>query len=252
MKFITVKMRNIVFTVAALTVLCVLVVSVSGTNASGVWLGKTPRKMPIHSVDLEEKLVALTFDAFDDEETMSAVLTVLEDGGIPATFFVSGFWAHNNAETLKRMSEADIEIGTKGNTLTQMSRLGASAARLELETGIKAVEEITDRRVELFRPPFGEYSDTLINAADDMGLYIVKWDINAEIQTSQNIASNVLPKVKNGSIIYLSNDRPITAQSLTLIIEGIKNKGYDFVAAGDLIHRENYTINHEGRQVRQA
>lgn len=56
-------------------------------------------------------------------------------------------------------------------------------------------------------------------------------------------------KLGNGSIILFHNDAKYTPQALDSIIKGLKEKGYEIVPISELIMRENYTINAEGRQV---
>lgn len=53
----------------------------------------------------------------------------------------------------------------------------------------------------------------------------------------------------NGSIILFHNDTKYTPDALETIIKGIKEKGYEIVPIADLIHKENYYMDHEGRQV---
>ena len=55
--------------------------------------------------------------------------------------------------------------------------------------------------------------------------------------------------LRNGSIILFHNDAKYTPQALDSIIKGLKEKGYEIVPISELIMRENYTINAEGRQV---
>ena len=52
----------------------------------------------------------------------------------------------------------------------------------------------------------------------------------------------------NGSIV-LHNDAKFTPQSLDAIIKGLKEKGYEIVPISDLIIRDNYYMDHEGRQI---
>jgi hypothetical protein len=52
----------------------------------------------------------------------------------------------------------------------------------------------------------------------------------------------------NGSIILFHNDAKYTPQALDTIIKGLKDKGYEIVPLSSLIHRENFYMDHEGRQ----
>ena len=52
----------------------------------------------------------------------------------------------------------------------------------------------------------------------------------------------------NGSIILFHNDAKYTPQVLDTIIKGLKQKGYDIVPISEIIIRDNYEMDHEGRQ----
>lgn len=52
----------------------------------------------------------------------------------------------------------------------------------------------------------------------------------------------------NGSILLFHNDAKYTPQALDIIIKGLKQKGYEIVPVSELIIRENYEMDHEGRQ----
>ena len=58
----------------------------------------------------------------------------------------------------------------------------------------------------------------------------------------------VINGVKSGSVILMHNNGLHTAESLPIILETLKNRGYTFVPVGELIMRENYTIDSAGRQ----
>ena len=53
----------------------------------------------------------------------------------------------------------------------------------------------------------------------------------------------------NGSIILFHNDAKYTPQVLDTILKGLKNKGYALVPISELIYRDDYKIDHEGRQI---
>ena len=53
----------------------------------------------------------------------------------------------------------------------------------------------------------------------------------------------------NGSIILCHNGAKYTAQALDTLIATLKGKGYEFVKVSDLIYKENYTMDVEGRQI---
>jgi peptidoglycan/xylan/chitin deacetylase (PgdA/CDA1 family) len=56
----------------------------------------------------------------------------------------------------------------------------------------------------------------------------------------------------NGSIILFHNDAKYTPDALDSIIKGLKAKGYEIVPVSELIYKDNYYMNHEGRQIKNT
>lgn len=65
------------------------------------------------------------------------------------------------------------------------------------------------------------------------------------------MCKRIKSKIRNGSIILMHNDTDYTAKGLQKIIDTIREEGYEIVPLSELIYEDNYTINHEGRQVRK-
>lgn len=59
----------------------------------------------------------------------------------------------------------------------------------------------------------------------------------------------VLSRVQPGSIVLFHNAAKYTPQALPTILESLIRDGYDFVPVSQLIYRENYRIDHTGRQI---
>lgn len=52
----------------------------------------------------------------------------------------------------------------------------------------------------------------------------------------------------NGSIILCHNGAKYTAKALPQLIDGLKEKGFDFVKMSELIYSKDYEMDTEGRQ----
>lgn len=254
MKFVVIEKS---FALKGILLIIVAIVAICGcfyTGSAVVWQNKTVRSLPIYRVETEEKVAAISFDAAWGADNTLKILDILTDYDIKANFFVVGFWAEKYADKLKTLSESGrVEIGTHSNTHPHMSKLGKEAIKLELTTSMSLIEDITGVRPDLFRAPFGDYNDTLINTAKEEGLYTIQWDVDSldwKGLSATDIAVRVLKGVNNGSIILMHNDGKHTVEALPLIIEGLKNKGYTFKTIGEMIYRDNFTIAHDGTQTR--
>ena len=64
------------------------------------------------------------------------------------------------------------------------------------------------------------------------------------------MCKRIKDKIRNGSIILMHNDTENTSMGLQRIIDTIREEGYEIVPLTELVYEENYTINHEGRQIK--
>lgn len=71
------------------------------------------------------------------------------------------------------------------------------------------------------------------------------WKDNA---TPDSICKRVTSRVENGSIVLFHNDADHTPEALPTILKCLKDEGYEFVFINDLILKENFEINHMGKQ----
>ena len=117
------------------------------------------------------------------------------------------------------------------------------------------VQELTGYDMFLFRPPYGDYDNAVVNVAKDCGYYTIQWDVDSLDWKDYGVDSIIKTVTQhkhlgNGSIILCHNGAKFTAQALDTLIATLKNEGYTFVPISELIYREGYHMNHEGRQIK--
>lgn len=249
---VVVKRKKLLGIIAACCIVAMLVLTVFASGAQAVFYGGNLRKLPIYSVETEEKKIAISFDCAWGVDYTDKLLSAMEKENVRCTFFCVEFWSEKYPEYLKKISEHGHEIGTHSATHPKMSTLGAAAIDKELSTSVAAIEKVTGKKVELFRPPFGDYDDLLVETAKEAGLYTIQWDVDSldwKNLSGQEIALRVVNGVKSGSIILCHNNGLHTAEALPVILSALKNKGYRFVPIGELIYRENYSMRSDGRQM---
>lgn len=211
----------------------------------------TERLLPIYSVDTQEKKVAISFDCAWGVEYTQTLLDIMEKNDVKCTFFAVEFWVKKYPQYAATIVEAGHELGTHSQTHSYMSKLTQTEIEEELNTSRKAIEEATGHKTNLFRAPYGDYDNLLIETASNMGLYTIQWDVDSldwKNLSATEIAMRVINGAKNGSIILCHNNGLHTAEALPLIFSTLKNRGYQFVPIGELIYKKNYTIDVNGRQ----
>jgi peptidoglycan/xylan/chitin deacetylase (PgdA/CDA1 family) len=114
--------------------------------------------------------------------------------------------------------------------------------------------KVTGESTKLFRCPSGAYNDLVVETVNSNGYHCIQWDVDSidwKAQGADNEYDRVMRKVQPGSILLFHNDGKYTPETLPRIIEDLKAKGYSFVKVGDLIYKENYYINNQGKQIKK-
>ena len=101
---------------------------------------------------------------------------------------------------------------------------------------------------------YGDYDEAVVNVAKECRYYTIQWDVDSLDWKDYGVDSIIKTVTEhkalgNGPIILCHNGAKFTAQALDTMITTLKDKGYTFVPLSELIYRDNYTINHEGRQI---
>lgn len=249
--FLVVKSRTLKIIIAILVVTILLTVSFGGVQLAEVFFGYSARKVPIYSVETEQKQVAITFDAAWGADKTQQIVDVLKQYDVSATFFLVGFWVDEYPEEVKMISDAGLEIGTHSENHPDMTKLDAETMKQELVSSVEKIEKLTNKKVELFRAPFGSYNDTLLEQAETLGLKTIQWDVDTldwKGLTAMQMCTRVIDKVKNGSIILMHNNSDNIIDGLKMILDRLTMQGYKVSSVGELIYHENYNIDRNGIQ----
>lgn len=212
----------------------------------------TARELPIYCVQRDSKMVSLTFDAAWGNEDTQLLIDILGRYNIKATFFVVGDWAKKYPESVKALSDAGHEVMNHSNTHAHFSKLSSQQIVEDINACNDKIEAVTGVRPTLFRAPFGEYDDHVIKTLSSMGMYTIQWDVDSldwKDLSAAEIKSRVTSRVKAGSIVLFHNAALHTPEALPGIIEWLIQNGYTAVKVSDLILKDNYTMDHTGRQI---
>ena len=208
------------------------------------------REVPIYCVDRTDNVVSISFDAAWGADKTRRIMDVCDEYGVKATFFLVGFWVDKYPDITAEISARGFEIGTHSATHPRMSELNAEQCRNELLVSSRKIFDITGKPVELFRPPFGDYDNELLDAAKGLGLYSVQWSVDSldwKGLSAVEIAQRV-QRAQSGDIILCHNNSDHIVEALPLIFEALRLKGLNFLPIGQLIYRDGYRIDNSGKQ----
>ncbi|MBQ8885374.1 MAG: polysaccharide deacetylase family protein [Clostridia bacterium] len=251
MKIVCISAKKFLLSTAvfAVTLAAMWLMYAAGSYAVNAF--SVQRSLPVYSVDRADKKISISFDCAWGVEHTDAILNELERHNVKCTFFAVEFWVKKYPEYVKKIVDKGHEMATHSKTHPHMSALNKEQITEERSSSKAAIEEITGVPVTLFRPPFGDYDNLLIDTSNELGLLPIQWDVDSldwKNLSATEIALRVINATKSGSIILCHNNGLHTAEALPTIFSTLQNSGYEFVPIGELVYRENYTIDSTGKQ----
>ncbi|WP_243154857.1 polysaccharide deacetylase family protein [Clostridium thermarum] len=238
-------------TAVVLLITTVFFLVAANIRSNGVF-STIKRKLPIYSVDTDEKKIAITFDASWREDNTEEIVKILDKYNIKATFFLVGTWVDANPDMLKLLYEKGHEIGNHTNSHPDMNNISSSALIKEIEIADGKIKKIIGKGTELFRCPSGAYNDLIISTVESTNRFCIQWDVDSidwKNEGQQIEFDRVINKTKPGSILLFHSEAKHTIKNLPLIIEYFHKKGYSMVTVSELIYKKDYIIDSNGKQI---
>lgn len=192
---------------------------------------------PIYQGDSALEQMAITVNVDWGEEHLPNMLEILQKNHVKATFFISGRWAEEHPKFVRQISGLGHEIGNHGFSHPHVNDLDLEQNKEEIQKTSKVIKQITKSTTRYFAPPYGEYNDTVLQAAAETGHQVILWTVDTvdwQKPSASQITSRVLDGAQNGAII-LMHPTEQTNQSLSAMIEGLREKGYKIVPLEKLI-----------------
>lgn len=199
-------------------------------------------------------LIALTFDDGPDLRWTPAILDILKQEKVAATFFIIGKNGQAYPNLLRRIVNEGHEIGNHTFTHPNLGEVPGSLTELELNATQRLIESETGRSTVLFRPPyFGdaeadkpqEVEPALI--AQQLGYLMVGVRIDPDdwrlpVTADQIIERTVQRALDNnsetrGQVVLLHDsggDRSATIAALPRLIHELRARGFRFVPVSEL------------------
>jgi peptidoglycan/xylan/chitin deacetylase (PgdA/CDA1 family) len=192
---------------------------------------------------VEEKVVALTFDAAYDPAPLGQILEALRAGGATGTFFLTGEFVEDFPEEVRRIHAAGYPIGNHSYDHPDFRTLSREqlASQLGRTTRLLAEQGVPDPR-PLFRFPFGGRDADTLAAVGAEGYDSIYWTIDTldwrPERTPAQIRAAVLEDLRPGAIVLMHVGSGQTAEVLPSLIHDLKERGYRFITVPEGLPRE--------------
>jgi peptidoglycan/xylan/chitin deacetylase (PgdA/CDA1 family) len=197
----------------------------------------------IARVETERPVVALTFDDGPSVRFTPDVLTILRERGVKATFFLTGKETEENLPQARMIVSEGHQLGNHSYTHSNMMFMGPARIREEIERTDAAIRAAGYEGEIMFRPPYGKKLLTLPWYLSRHDRKTIMWDVEPEsfpdvAEDASALASHVIKQTRNCSIIIMHvmyRSREISRQALPLIIDGLRQRGFEFVTVAQLL-----------------
>ncbi len=195
----------------------------------------------VRYVETELPLVALTFDDGPDPHATEAVLAVLRNHHVPATFFLIGEQVEMYPDLVRSIQANGHEIGNHSYSHRLLTNLNGNKAVIidEVQKGAAAIARVTGRVPVLFRPP-RRYDENMVAVVRAQGSEVILWSLDTSDWRSCTpaIRDAIRKNVSPGDII-LMHDRcwgsPAMQQVLGGIIDDLRSRNFQLVTVSTLL-----------------
>lgn len=178
-----------------------------------------------------EGYVSLTFDDGPSKYT-ERIVDILKKYNVGGTFFFIGNNVIKHPDYVRYVHSNGYSIGSHSMDHVEMSHLSYKKQEEELLQSTKAIEDITNEKVVLFRPPYEALNELTKEVIHDHHDKMILWNRDTEDWKTRD-ANKIFNYVRNteasGSIILLHESLAVI-DALPKIIEHLKEQKLTIVS----------------------
>lgn len=190
----------------------------------------------VHFIGPEEKTIWLTFDEGYENGYTENILNTLKEKNCPAVFFITGQYARENEDLIKRMIAEGHAVGNHSwaHPAGGMPSLSTEEQTEDLMKLHQYMKDQYHYEMTLFRYPAGIFSDRSLALIHNMGYHTLFWsfayaDWDPSRQTDPSAAYEKLcARLHPGAIYLLHAVSSTNAEILGNFIDYARSEGYRF------------------------
>ena len=243
-----------------IVVVILIIVFFCGLLVGDKWGNSIPvlskRLVPIYKVKRDDMKIAITLDGTWGADNTERLLKILKKEDINISFFFAGYWLEKYPDLVQKIALAGHEIENHTFTHPHCTKLSSAEISKELKRTSDLIEELIGKKPAFFRPPYGDYNNTVIETSRNEGYQVIQWSIDSldwQEPGVDFIVKRILENVSTGDIILMHNNAPDTPEALERLIPALKKKGFEIVPLSKLVYKNNYIIHsHNGLQEKRG
>lgn len=195
------------------------------------------KPQPISNGNTAAPKIAFACNIFSGEEFLPAMLNTLDTTDSKITFFIGGSWGKRFPNLVTELAKRGHELGNHTYSHPHPNTLSKDKNKEQILRAEQLITDLTKIKTTLYAPPYGEYNDTVLLAADELGYRTIMWTIDTidwQNPSPEIIINRVMKKVNNGAIILIHPTKS-TAEALPELIKQLKSKGYTITTVSDIL-----------------
>ena len=186
-------------------------------------------------VDERVPSVAITFDDGPGKYTQE-IVDILREHNSVATFFMLGERIDLvEPEVLDDLLTEGSTINSHSYSHSNFKKLSAEDIKADiLDTKDKIYDITGGYEIRFFRPPYGSYNDTV---KTNVPFPLVLWSIDTMDWNTDDpnvVYENAIGNIEDGDVILLHEVHESTIEALPMILEALKEKGYQTVTIEEM------------------
>jgi len=191
-----------------------------------------PMNKEVSQGNTSNKQIALTFDAGSGTQSADQILSILKANNLHATFFLTGKWAEQNPELVKRILADGNTIGNHSYSHPYLTQITDAEITNQFTKTENIIQGIVPGSVlkPYFRAPYGDRNQHVWDYMAGLGYQSIYWTVDTwdwqEGVSADVVTSRIFGNVKNGAIILMHVGDDLTGQVLQEVITKLQNDGY--------------------------
>lgn len=226
--------------------LCILAISVMLGLCMQLTTGKTEsaqtETLPAgrllsgeETLEMENKMIALTFDDGPNVLYTERLLDGLAERDVKATFFLIGKNAEAHPEIVSRIAEEGHLIGNHTYSHLKLTAGNETEFLEEINRTGEIIRDITGSTPVFCRPPFGVWNTRY---EQRLGIIPVLWDVDPRdwcTFDTRTVANRILADCHDSAIVLMHDEYETSVEAALLVIDELKQQGYTFVTVDELL-----------------
>ncbi|HEX4160928.1 MAG TPA: polysaccharide deacetylase family protein [Acidimicrobiales bacterium] len=224
-----------VFGAIATAVVVALIAPVQTTSAAGTGAAFYTWQAPGGAATAGARVVALTFDDGPSAYT-PAVLSVLQQYHVPATFFEVGEEVPRYPQYARQLAAAGYPVENHTWSHADLTKLSPSGVGAQIDQTQAEIQAVTGTTPECLRPPYDAFNATVLNEVAARGMTTMSYSVDSQDWTRPGVGAivqDVVGAAFPGAVVGMHDgggDRSETVAALPQIITQLRARGYGFVS----------------------